>query len=81
MTKQVNWYNRHLDEADESYLAHMVFTMKTAMRLCYAGVALVIHGVFPFLCVTTASRTLANVNAELQERKARCKARKAQPDP
>lgn len=45
----------HPQSAGETYFEHMAFTMRMAGRFFYASSAIVVHGVFPFLCTRTAS--------------------------
>ena len=48
----------HLLEAGESYLEHMRFAVGVGLMLLAAGLACIIHGLFPGLCTKTASRTV-----------------------
>jgi hypothetical protein len=45
----------HLDEAGKSYLQHLRGAARTSRQCFLAGTAALIHGVLPFLFVTTAS--------------------------
>jgi hypothetical protein len=51
-------FTSHPAEVGESYLSHLWFTVKTACVLLGCALALVIHGLFPFLFVRTASSTI-----------------------
>jgi len=68
--------HRHLDEAGETYLQHLLFTFKAAGILIASGVVLVIHGLLPFLLTHVASGMIDNLYAELKARKAACEARR-----
>jgi hypothetical protein len=51
-------FTEHPEETGETYLQHLWFTTKMAARFLYALVVLVIHGMFPFLLMRTASRQI-----------------------
>ncbi|MBI1327313.1 MAG: hypothetical protein GC136_06680 [Alphaproteobacteria bacterium] len=51
----------HPHEAGESYFQHMLFTLGLGMRLIFAGIAVIIHGIFPFLCTKTGSTQIAKI--------------------
>ena len=40
---------KHLKENNETYLSHLKFAGEMGMQLIVRGVALIIHGVFPFI--------------------------------
>ena len=48
----------HLLEAGEDYFEHMRFAVGVGMMLLAAGLACIIHGIFPSFCTKTASRTV-----------------------
>lgn len=52
----------HPRSAGETYGQHLLFTLKTGATLIYAGVCLIIHGLFPILHETTASNTVFKLN-------------------
>ncbi len=66
--KKTYFYNRHLNEANESYVVHFIFSIKAALTLITAGLALFIHAIVPFLFTTTASRTVKKINDQMQHR-------------
>ena len=51
-------FTEHPEETGETYLQHLWFTFTMAIRMLYALVVLVIHGVFPFLVVRAASKQI-----------------------
>jgi hypothetical protein len=61
-----NPFTEHPASVGETYLQHMRFAFRFGSRMLIGGVAAVIHSVFPFLCVTTASR----INDQLVELRA-----------
>lgn len=58
----------HPHEAGENYLQHLWFTLKLGMRLLFAGVTVIIHGIFPFLCTHTASKQIECITNTLKNR-------------
>ena len=48
----------HLVDAGETYFEHMHFAVGVGLMLVAAGLACIIHGIFPSLCTKTASRTV-----------------------
>ena len=67
-----NPFTEHPASVGETYLQHMRFAFRFGSRMLTGGVAAVIHSVFPFLCVTTASR----INDQLVELRASSHGRK-----
>ena len=58
----------HLYEAGETYFEHMRFAVGVGSMLMAAGLACVIHGLFPALCTRTASRTVDELRRLFSER-------------
>lgn len=54
----------HPRSVDESYFAHLRFALKFSFRLILAGLAALIHGIFPCAFERTASQTVRQL-AEL----------------
>ncbi len=61
----------HLKEINETYFEHMYFAQKCGWQMVFAGLACVIHSIFPNLFVNTASDALKKLNQEMFERKAK----------
>lgn len=59
-----NWFTEHPHSVNETYWQHMRFSFISAMRLLKAGIAAIIHAVFPFLCVYTASKLVAKMTGD-----------------
>jgi len=57
-----NIFNRHPAESGETYCTHLRFASGVGFKLILAGLAAIVHAVFPFLCKTTASRLLTRVH-------------------
>ncbi|MDD9899494.1 MAG: DUF6356 family protein [Alphaproteobacteria bacterium] len=52
-------YTEHPAEAGESFWQHLQFTTTMSLRLVLTGIALFIHGIFPFLfCRTTSTQSV-----------------------
>ena len=59
----MNPFTSHPASVGETYGEHCVFAFGFGVRMVVGGAAAMIHAVFPFLCVTTASRALEELNA------------------
>jgi len=59
----MNPFTSHPASVGETYGEHCVFAFGFGARMMVGGVAAMLHAVFPFLCVTTGSRTLDELNA------------------
>ena len=52
------YFTEHPAGTGETYGQHLWFTLTMAVRFFYAGGAIFVHGIFPFLCVRTASNEI-----------------------
>lgn len=52
------YFTDHPATTDETYLQHLLFTLKMALRFFYAGFAIFVHGIFPFTFGRTASNEI-----------------------
>jgi Family of unknown function (DUF6356) len=59
----MNPFTAHPASVGETYGEHFRFALRFGVRMTFGGIAAMIHAVFPFLCVTTGSRTLDELNA------------------
>jgi hypothetical protein len=66
----MNPFTAHPASVGETYGEHCRFALGFGVRMTFGGLAAMIHAVFPFLFVTTAGRTLDELNA-LRSRGAR----------
>lgn len=66
----MNPFSAHPASVGETYGEHCRFAFGFGVRMVVGGVAAMIHAVFPFVFVTTAGRTLDELNA-LRSRGAR----------
>jgi len=59
----MNPFTSHPASVGETYGEHCMFAFGFGARMMLGGAAAMIHAVFPFLCVTSGSRTLDELNA------------------
>ncbi len=67
-----NPFTAHPASVGETYTQHLRFAFRFGCQMLAGGAAAVIHSIFPFLFVTTASR----INDELVEIRARSHGRR-----
>jgi hypothetical protein len=58
---------QHLEEAGMSYGAHLKRAWSIGGPLLVAGGACLVHGLFPSLFTTTATRTIVRLNEEVKK--------------
>lgn len=58
-----NPFTAHPASVGESYGEHLGFALAFGVRMTLGGLAAIVHAVLPFLFITTASRTLDELNA------------------
>ncbi len=58
-----NLFTAHPASVGETYAQHCRFAFRFGARMTVGGVAAMVHALFPFLFVTTASRALNELNA------------------
>jgi len=71
-----NPFTAHPHSVGESYLEHGLFACRYGAKMTAGGLAALLHGVFPFLFQTTGSRITRELNASLDESRARAAAAK-----
>ena len=64
-----NIFTKHPKEFNETYFEHMCCAMKFHCTLLRLSFAALVHAVFPFLCETTASDGIKELNDCLQQRR------------
>ncbi len=70
--KQDSFLTQHLYDANETYFAHLGFTIRFAATLIVIAAIALIHGLMPFLFTHTASTMLCKLMDEAKARKAQC---------
>ena len=71
-----NPFTAHPHSVGETYLEHGLFACRYGAKMTVGGLAALLHGVFPFLFQATGSRITRELNATLEESRARAAARK-----
>lgn len=64
----------HPEAVGETYLQHMAQAFGFGLRMLFGSLACLVHAVFPFLCVTTGSRCIAELHDRMvvnRDRRAR----------
>ncbi len=57
-----NPFTDHPDSVGETYFEHMGQAFSFAGAMAFGAVACALHGLFPFLCLKTGSRTIARLH-------------------
>ena len=65
----VELFTRHPTSVNETYWQHFYFAGMSGMKLTLAGLACMIHSIFPFLFANTASRTMQSILQKISLRK------------
>jgi hypothetical protein len=55
-------FTEHPASVDETYAQHLAAAWSFSFRLLVAGVACLLHGLFPFLFTTTGSRAISTLH-------------------
>ncbi len=58
-------FTEHPKSVGETYWQHFGFATRTGATMVLAGLACMVHGMLPFLCTTTGSRTIRKLAARL----------------
>ncbi len=61
-------FQNHPASVGESYGQHAGFAFGVGLRMIGAGVACMLHGLFPFLFISTGSRCIRDLHANLGTR-------------
>lgn len=62
MTRLLRAFTEHPESVGETYWQHMAAALSFAFPLALAAAASLIHSVFPFLCVKTASSCVTKLH-------------------
>jgi hypothetical protein len=71
-----NPFTAHPRAVGESYLQHGAFACRYGAKMTLGGLAAFVHGLMPFLFESTGSRITRELNATLEESRARAAARR-----
>ncbi len=58
----------HPSSIGETYLQHLVFAVRFGASMILGGLACCLHGVLPFLCTSTGSRTVLALHGRIRSR-------------
>ncbi len=64
-------FSDHPAAVGETYLGHLLQASGFGLRMVWAGIACILHGLFPFLFATTGSDAVKALHTELSARRAR----------
>ena len=64
-----NPFTKHPKEVNETYLEHMRCALRFHFTLLGLSFAALVHSIFPFLCVTTASDGIKELNDCMKNRR------------
>jgi hypothetical protein len=67
----LNLFGGHPASVGETYPRHLSFAFKFGVRMIVGGLACCVHGLFPFLFVTTGGRTVRELYAAILEKRFR----------
>lgn len=55
-------FTEHPESVGETYFEHLQTSFGFGARMMAAGVGCVLHGIFPFICVRTGSKTIGKLH-------------------
>lgn len=67
-TRSTKHWCAHLEEADESYGIHLLFTLRLSSYIFITAFVLLIHGLLPFTFTKTAGRRIEKMYLTLKSR-------------
>ena len=65
----IKWFTEHPATVGETYFGHLFKASAFGVRMLIAGIACILHGLFPFLCVTTGSDAMKSLHDEMCARR------------
>ena len=65
MKTPIDAFTEHPASVNETYLEHLVSAWSFAFRMISAGMACMLHGLFPFLFGTTGSSTICQLHERM----------------
>ena len=66
--KMIKSSQQHLQGVEETYWQHWCYAFVTACKLFGAATALFVHGIIPYFFKTTASSSIAKIDANITAR-------------
>lgn len=67
-------FTEHPASVGETYGGHLLQASRFGLRMIGAGLACLVHGLLPFLCVTRGSDAMSALHAEMAARRAKATA-------
>lgn len=61
-------FTEHPELTGETYLQHLWFTVKMGLRFVMVAIVLILHGIFPFIFVKTASKQIEIIYGIMKSR-------------
>ena len=58
-------FSEHPASVGETYFGHLLQASVFGLRMVFAGLACILHGLLPFLCVKTGSRTVLALHGRM----------------
>ncbi len=68
LEKLINVFTLHPKETNESYLRHLIFTVRMSIRFFYVSFLIIVHGLFPFLFARKASTEIEKIYGIMKTR-------------
>ncbi|MBS0579818.1 MAG: hypothetical protein JSR36_11230 [Proteobacteria bacterium] len=65
-------FTAHPQSVGETYTEHLGRATSFGLRMVFAGLACLVHGLLPFLFVRTGSRAIAELNDRMVTNRRRC---------
>ena len=62
----IRFMTEHPSSVGERYLEHLVFATRFGASMIVGGLACCVHGVLPFLCTSTGSRTVLALHGRIR---------------
>ncbi len=66
MTAFKRLFCNHPASVNETYVEHLLFAIGFGLRMLVGGLACILHGFLPFLCVCTGSQSICDLHDRLQ---------------
>jgi len=64
-------FTAHPASVGETYFGHLLQATSFGLRMLIAGIACILHGLFPFWFVTTGSDAMKELHSEMSARRER----------
>ncbi len=65
-------FQEHPESVGETYIQHMRMSFGFGGRMLLAGLGCILHGIFPFLCVRTGSKTINTLHDAMVLHRTKC---------